>query len=481
MAVGRRQLRLHGAVRRRVTRWCLPLTFSPRLLHFLAGADSQPDWLDKIWVRLSQLRSLLDAEYTRSTETKIRTLIAKHVPDYAQELLDVNIDDDSLHMEFLRESLVTGHRRFFERAMQYGLRNATYPLLFSWAAMDTNLRKYVVYCFVHHQRDRPTLPLLPCSRLQFIDYLEWLPHNGINVGWSSIRHYAGRLITWSKVCGFGGIVGDDPTGYDVWQQNFAANVQVARRPRGGDIPLRPWHLRRLAAVYNGSGWFDKMMLSVLSLLWFTALRPGHFSPKSDTPEGFKHMLQWAHGRPYQTVCNGSSRDALHIVVPSTKSAQKNEQSAWTTAVCCICESADADADERRALCRVCPTHSLDRWRRVAPKTDYVFSLPDGKPFLRHAFNKELRRGLRLALSYLDSDALETIVSQISAKSFRSGAATVIVTAGNADFIAADFLGHSDPKITKQYYHKAGDDERLGVVPSLAAGLRLSRGTPRETV
>ena len=423
-----------------------------------------------MWVQLSQLSSLMASGFTRKTENKIRTLIAQHVPDYAQELLHVNVDADCMHMEFLRESLDTGHRRFFERAMQYGLRNATYPLLFSWGSMDANLRKYVVYCFVHHRRDRPTLPLLPCSRLQFIDYMEWLPHNGISAGWTSLRHYAGRLITWSKVCGFGGIVDGDPTGYDVWQQNFSANVAVVKRPRGGDIPMRPWHLRRLAQVYDSSSWFDKMMLSMLSLLWFTALRPGHFSPQSVTPKGLKHMLEWSHGRPYRTKCNGATRDALHIYVPSNKTAQKNEQAAWSTAVCCICTGIDAGSKERQALRRVCPTHALQRWRRVAPLSTFVFTRPGGQFFLRESFNRELRRGLRLALSYLDEAALDTIIAQISAKSFRSGAATVIVTAGNADFVAADFLGHSDPRITKKYYHKAGDDERLGVVPSLASGL-----------
>ena len=38
------------------------------------------------------------------------------------------------------------------------------------------------------------------------------------------------------------------------------------------------------------------------------------------------------------------------------------------------------------------------------------------------------------------------------------------------FVAAAFLGHSDPKITKKYYHKGGDSERLQVAPALAAGL-----------
>ena len=62
------------------------------------------------------------------------------------------------------------------------------------------------------------------------------------------------------------------------------------------------------------------------------------------------------------------------------------------------------------------------------------------------------------------------MQQLSAKSWRSGAATAVVTAGTAGFIAAAFLGHGDSKITQQYYHKAGDAERLGLAPTLGAAL-----------
>ena len=34
-------------------------------------------------------------------------------------------------------------------------------------------------------------------------------------------------------------------------------------------------------------------------------------------------------------------------------------------------------------------------------------------------------------------------------------------------MAAAFLGHCDPKITKKYYHKGADDERMQVAPALA--------------
>merc|ERR1711871_864240 len=100
------------------------------------------------------------------------------------------------------------------------------------------------------------------------------------MGWSSIRHYAGALSTFSHVCGWGSITDDCPHGYDVWQENFSANVAVSSAPRGGDQPLRPWHLRGFAKVYNSGSKWDKMMLATVSHLWFVALRAGHFSPES---------------------------------------------------------------------------------------------------------------------------------------------------------------------------------------------------------
>ena len=145
-----------------------------------------------------------------------------------------------------------------------------------------------VYCFSEHQPHRPALPLLPCPRLRFIDYLEWLPHHGITAGWKSIRHFAGELLTWSRICGHGGIVDSDRTGYEVWRSNFEANVQITTAPRGGDLPLRPSLLRGLARVYTSDSAFDKLMLMVCSQLWFTALRVGHFSPQSASDRDRNH-------------------------------------------------------------------------------------------------------------------------------------------------------------------------------------------------
>eukprot|EP01043_Picozoa_sp_COSAG02_P067665 COSAG02_NODE_10956_length_1825_cov_0.960603_1_plen_289_part_10 len=287
----------------------------------------------------------------------MRKLIAEIVPQFCPYMMSVNLDAaDSLHMEMLHHALDTGSLRWFKRAVQFGRRHASFPFLFDWEELSTNLRKYVVYCVVHfNPRDKqPTLPLLPCPRLRYIDFVEWLPTAGVAAGWNSIRHYAGQLRTFSAVCGHTDIISGDKVGHDVWQSNFAANIQVSKAPRGGDIPLRPWHLRRLTKVYTSESPFDKMMLATFSLMWFSALRVGHFSPKDHSDDACKHLMLWEHVDPYPSHAYGVARNAAHFLIPSMKSSQKEVAKDFTTSTCCICEGVDGSAEERRDLRLLCP-------------------------------------------------------------------------------------------------------------------------------
>ena len=447
----------------------------PLRMCWLAGVGDLPSWLQQIWPKCTYLCSSLRSKYDRGTEDKLRNLLARSIPDFSPDLLHVNYDSADLHMSFLREALKFREIRWFKRAAQFGGRHSSYPLLFVWKELSSELRKFVIFKLVTFELGNPasSLQLLPCSLLTFVDFLEWLPSAGIRAGWSSIRHYAGQLSTFSHVCGFGSIIDVEPTGYNVWQENFSANCEVSTQPRGGDLPLRPWYLRRLIKVYGSNSAFDKMMLSTYSHLWFTALRVGHFSPESRSENHMKHMVEWAHVQPYQAFSCGAPRPANHFLIDSAKNRQKETAETWSTATCCICEGADVSDAEFADLTAICPVCSLERWRQVAPRdAKFICCNPStGHPILRSAFNKELRRALNLALDYIPASDRAKIVKQLSSKSFRSGAATAIVTAGNAGFVAAAFLGHSDPKITKQYYHKSDDSERLQVAPALVACLR----------
>ena len=71
---------------------------------------------------------------------------------------------------------------------------------------------------------------------------------------------------------------------------------------------------------------------------------------------------------------------------------------------------------------------------------------------------------------MGSNLVDEIVARLSAKSWRSGASTAVVTTGTAAFIAADFLGHMGTDILQKHYNKAGDEQRLLLAKPLAQGL-----------
>ena len=215
--------------------------------------------------------------------------------------------------------------------------------------------------------------------------------------------------------------------------------------------------------------------------WFTALRPGHFSPKTlSNPEHTKHLLEWTFVHQTEDSTSASSdrrvlapRSALHFDIPTMKPRQKTSAVPWTTATACICQGYECSEAEQRDLHLLCPVCSLEAWRQVAPRHEqnYVFCHPETRqPMLRDALNKELRRALHVALDWLSEPEREAVIEQLSLKSVRSGAATEVVTAGNSGFVAAAFLGHKDPAVTRKYYHKSGDSERLQLVDSLKESL-----------
>ena len=83
-------------------------------------------------------------------------------------------------------------------------------------------------------------------------------------------------------------------------------------------------------VFGSDSDWDVMMRAVTSLMWFTALHPGHFSPDSTKPSDMKHLLEWAFIIPYMASALGSSRTVMHFTIPSAKQNQKESAKAWST-------------------------------------------------------------------------------------------------------------------------------------------------------
>eukprot|EP01043_Picozoa_sp_COSAG02_P012527 COSAG02_NODE_483_length_21396_cov_20.544801_17_plen_466_part_00 len=448
--------------------------------------ESLPTWLRPHWPQFAAVLSQLSFGWSRRKENKLKRLIGRHVPRFARELLEVNFSAASpnLHLRFLFEALDSRSLVWFRRALQFGDRHATFPILFDWELFSSELKKYAVFSLLHFFKSGPqaSLSLVPCDILKMVDYIEWLPTAGLNVGWTSIRHYASWLQTLSLVCGFGNIKDQDKAGYNLWKDNFKSNIQVVRNPRGGDLPLKPWQLRHMLRAFGSDSNFDVLMRAVMSLMWFTALRPGHFSPDSHKSNDMKHLLEWAFIIPYSASALGSSRTVMHFTIPSAKQNQKESAQDWSTATACICANFndECSASEMADLTALCPVCALERWRRrrallgSGPPgySQFVFVDPrSGLPILRSRFNQILRDALELALDHLPEEERREVIKMISAKSWRSGAGTQIVTEGNAGFVAAAFLAHGQVDITQKYYHKGGDLERLQVLPALADSLR----------
>ena len=421
---------------------------------------------------LGAIRSLLTSTFNTAVENRLRRLVAKSVPAFDPELVRINIDSPCLHMEFVRHALRYNDSRSLVRALQLGEYHASFPLLYEWNGLSSNLRKYVLFCFLQHSPERPTLPLIPCPRLRLVEFAEWLPGAGITVGWKSIRHYVGAVASWNHICGYEDVRRQDKVGWDIWQRNFEANVHVQRAPRGGDFTLRPSMLQGLAEVCSDGSPASIRLLMAASLLWFTALRPGHLSPNGTARKHVRHLMKWEHLHPYTTA---SGRAAIHVYVPTAKTRRDQQSKPWSTAFMCICckPPSGISSTQLRRLRLLCPVCAINRWHHVAPASVYVcVRLNDACPVQRNKFNTELRDGLRqaLALSSITPSLIDAVVVRISVKSIRSGAITEVITEGIADFVAADFAGHTNTATTQTYYNKAGDAQRFVAAPALTAGL-----------
>jgi hypothetical protein len=422
--------------------------------------------------------SQLQTSWSRKLENKLKKLVDQHFPLFSADLLRVNYAAPSLHMRFLNEAIDTSSLEWLRRATQSGDRCATYPLLFEWNLFSSQLKKFVVFCLVRFFAGGPraTLQLLPCSIMKLIDFLEWLPSAGMNVGWTSIRHYCSWVQMFSMICGYGTIKTEDIMGWKMWKDNFKANIQVIRSDRGGDLPLMPFYLRLLLRVWNSDSDEHVMMRSMGALMWFSALRPCHFSPETLKPKDMKHLLEWQFLRPYQVTASRVLRTILNLHIPSMKQHQKEAAKDWSTATACICAGfTDCTQEEFVQLTALCPVCALERWRQRVARlrlptlefTNFVFFDPrTGKPILRSRCNEMIREALDVALAHIPQEDRERIVKMLSMKSWRSGVGTEIVTKGNAGFVAAAFLAHSQTDITQTYYHKGGDLERISVLPDL---------------
>ena len=68
--------------------------------------ESLPTWLRPHWPQFVYYIAQLQHGWSKSVETKLKGLISAYVPKFSRDLLQVNIDAENLHMQFLREALL---------------------------------------------------------------------------------------------------------------------------------------------------------------------------------------------------------------------------------------------------------------------------------------------------------------------------------------------------------------------------------------
>jgi hypothetical protein len=97
-----------------------------------AGPESLPGWLAAEWGSFSFLTSRLRDEWNRADESKLRAFVKHRVPRFCPDLLQVDLSATGLHMSCLRQALLSRDMKWMRRALQFGDRHASFPLLFCW-------------------------------------------------------------------------------------------------------------------------------------------------------------------------------------------------------------------------------------------------------------------------------------------------------------------------------------------------------------
>ena len=237
-------------------------------------------------------------------------------------------------------------------------------------------------------------------------------------------------------------------------------------------------LRRIAELpelQDGSS-LAAMLLATYSLLYFSALRPNHFSPNTATNADTDKLLQWGHIIPF----SNDGTEAIFIRVPHTKTRKQVNAKPLCDSVSCLC-----DASIHQSRDPLCPVHALLRWSRVTPAKsprDPVVLLPSGHVFKRDAFNKLVHRHVYAALPYLDERTRCSVARAIALKSWRSGSGTQQISSNAPVLQVTHKMDHASPKTTLKSYYQPSTTALIQASQPLAQAIvRTRRGPLTSTV
>lgn len=415
-------------------------------------------------------------------DAEVRKVIDRFVPEGCLFVLSPNDRSGTLHSQMAQLHGSTGDKKWAQRAANVGPRSATYPRSFSWDQLSTTQRKYVVYGFVNHSNEFPTLPLFPLTLARLIDYLEWLPVFGCGgSGWDSIRKYAEAVRAWSHALGWGDPVQQDERGYHLWQTNFSTNFEVSRT-RASITAVRPEQVLAVGTQFDTASAEGAYWLLCCSLMWFTAIRPGHLLPETNRDP--RHLPTSATEKQrvaadkntrnlitFDNMAVQSTAEGLILAVrlEASKTMRSNHHRSETYGAACICSGGS-----RQPLC---PVHAYLHYRdhfapRGLPTPQYLASKGPEAFHRRAPFIAAMRSALRAAISAgVPTEVADLLVAQIAAKSLRAGSGTEAAGDANiSDVQLSVHMGHKQVGTTRQFYIQLPVAKRAALISK-----RLAQG------
>jgi hypothetical protein len=334
-----------------------------------------------------------------------------------------------------------------------------WPLAVLWAALTSEMRKFVVFCISRHTLADPKLPLFPLRDTSAVQFANWLLRHGLSTGG---RHYLAEAVAWGTNVGY-------THSFDAEQLMArqlrsvmavrAATKVTKREVRGGDAVLPPQTLVAIMANLPRATPGQKLFRTMVLWHWFSQLRPCHFTYSAI--KDHRSLLRWDQLVPtceaHETLADAG------ITLIAIRTASKTNQAginAFTTAVGCLCNTKSANMSAL-AWQGMCPVHNfLDYFASMLepPKSDFVFAFEDGAPYPRSLFDKELKQALREALPHLKGEWLESALKSLSPKSFRSGAGTEMANNGASRSQIMSALGHKSFNTSQQFYVKPSAEQ-----------------------
>jgi hypothetical protein len=315
-----------------------------------------------------------------------------------------------------------------------------------YAAMGSYMRKYVVFAAAEHTEDFPLLPIFPLQLSSLIRYGWYLQFHGVRGGIHSIRNYLSAITEANSAAGH-----PDPRAAEPWTwRKFRLNVPkhlLVVDPAKTKLALRVPHMQAVALDADYSRADDLDDLSSYALAWFSAVRVGHFAPKSRSDAHCQHLLRWKHVAFLPSV---DAPTSIFIRIESTKTRAAKKVDPWWTAIG-LNEVFPQFCAVRLLLAHYHATFNGD------PEA-HIWVDASGAPRLRNAFTARLRLRLLAAAPRLGMTAAEMNVMGFAPISFRKGQLSALAKELRPVMLAK--VGdHDNVKTTNKYYVTDTVEER----------------------